>query len=315
MEGIAYATINRAFVRKSLERGERRDQRGMDEERGVEFVSFREGTLYRKTIGGGRDQGKKVEEIYGGSGVECASGIVVYVQKELREPSPETPTQGHFSVSVNPFPQDPYVSQYVRGISGDRFLSRVAERAFKESDAVDIDSLCVIPHKLAWSIKVDVFVVGNDGGLTDLIFYGISHSLANTEIPIYKQMFEKGGVPGEEAVSAVEGFSGENRVLVDLDDVFGYESLSLNHLPLSVTIGVFGERDQLTHAVDPSHEEETVEVSRVIVVLNTKKQATCIMSLGQEIPVGEYGSLVSLGVSKAQEKISAAAREWIPSRK
>ncbi|MEM4246015.1 MAG: RNA-binding protein, partial [Candidatus Bathyarchaeia archaeon] len=93
--------------------------------------------------------------------------IMVGVKVDVGEPFPDTPDSGVLTVnaelvplaspSFEPGPPDENAIE----------LARVVDRGIRESGAIDVKKLCIIPGRKVYVIFVDMYVLDHDGNLID----------------------------------------------------------------------------------------------------------------------------------------------------
>ena len=62
-------------------------------------------------------------------------------------------------------------------------VSRVLERAVRQSRAVDTEALCIVPGEKVWSLSVDVHVLDDTGNITDCACAAAMAALHNFRRP------------------------------------------------------------------------------------------------------------------------------------
>ena len=62
-------------------------------------------------------------------------------------------------------------------------ISRVVDRAIRESPVVDLDKLCVIEGSKSWKLHIDMYIVDFDGNIMDAACLGAICALLTTKIP------------------------------------------------------------------------------------------------------------------------------------
>ena len=115
-------------------------------------------------------------------------------------------------------------------------LVRLMERAFKESRAVDGDSLCIKAEEKVWAIDVNVTILNDDGNLADITVLSALAGLLHFRRPYV----------------SVEGDHVRIHSLEEHDPV----SLSIHHKPLAISVASVDQGAYLL--VDPSPIEEAV---------------------------------------------------------
>lgn len=103
-------------------------------------------------------------------------------------------------------------------------LGRFVERSFRESKAVDLESLCVQAGRRVWHIQVDIKILGDDGNIPDVVglaALGALRAYRRPEVTLDPQ------VPGGLKIHSLEDREGI--------------PLTLHHFPVSVTFSYFDE--------------------------------------------------------------------------
>ncbi|KAI8106870.1 hypothetical protein M9434_001524 [Picochlorum sp. BPE23] len=117
-------------------------------------------------------------------------------------------------------------------------LGRFIERSFRESKAIDLESLCVQAGRRVWHLQVDLKILNDDGNIPDVLGYA-----ALGVLRVYRR-------PDVSIDSSVPG----GLVVHSLDDREGVP-LTLHHFPVCLTFASFDEGDVIV--VDPSSLEES----------------------------------------------------------
>lgn len=142
--------LTRDHIAAFIQKGERPDGRKIDDIRPVKA-----------------DLGL-IEKAEGSARVGLGSTLVLAgVKADIGAPFPDTPDQGVLTVnaeflplaspSFDPGPPDENSIE----------LARVVDRSLRESKAIDLEKLCVIPGKKVWVLWVDVYILDHDGNLID----------------------------------------------------------------------------------------------------------------------------------------------------
>ncbi|MBI4018824.1 MAG: exosome complex protein Rrp42 [Candidatus Aenigmarchaeota archaeon] len=163
-----------ALVRRVVAGGERLDQRKFDEMREIKIetgiISSAEGSA-RVTIG-------ETEVI---AGVKMAVG----------EPFPDTADEGVLIVSGEfiPFADPLFEPGPPREDAIE--LSRLVDRAIRESKAVDMKKLCITAGEKVWMINIDIDIINNGGNMVDASSIAAAAALVTARLP---EIDEKGKV-------------------------------------------------------------------------------------------------------------------------
>jgi exosome complex component RRP45 len=150
--------------------------------------------------------------------------VLATVTCEVVAPQAERPTEGFFkfdvefagmsSVSVEPGRQN------VRGVA----LSRVVEKSLRDSDAIDVESLCIIAGEKVWSIRCIAHVLDDGGNATDAVSLAVAAALLHFRRPDI----------------TVDG----RRVIFHSTHERQPVPLGIHHLPLCVSVDFFDVDDQ-----------------------------------------------------------------------
>ncbi|HNX09570.1 MAG TPA: exosome complex protein Rrp42 [Methanothrix sp.] len=161
--------IKKDFIYNLLLKGERAD--------GRKFDQYREISIQRDVI-------KKAE---GSALVKLGSSqVLVGVKMQPGEPFPDSPARGVIITNAELVPLaspsfEPGPPNEV-GIE----LARVVDRGVRESKAVDLEALCIVPGKQVWIIFIDVHILDDCGNILDAASLGAIAALLSTKVPASK---------------------------------------------------------------------------------------------------------------------------------
>lgn len=62
-------------------------------------------------------------------------------------------------------------------------ISRVVDRAIRESPIVDLEGLCIEEGKKAWKLHIDIYILDFDGNIMDAVCLAAVNALLTTRIP------------------------------------------------------------------------------------------------------------------------------------
>ncbi|MFB6076286.1 MAG: exosome complex protein Rrp42 [Candidatus Aenigmatarchaeota archaeon] len=109
--------------------------------------------------------------------------VMAGVKMEVGEPFPDTPDAGVLRVNAefNPIASP----NFETGRPGPEAveLSRVVDRGVRESEAIDLEKLCIEEEEKVWMVSVDVDVINHDGNLLDASGIAVIAALLNTKVP------------------------------------------------------------------------------------------------------------------------------------
>ena len=158
--------IKKDFIYNLLLKGERIDGRIFDQ--------YREISIQRDVI-------RKAE---GSALVKLGSSqVLVGVKMQPGEPFQDTPNKGVIITNAELVPLaspsfEPGPPNEV-GIE----LARLVDRGVRESKAVDLEALCIVPGKQVWIIFIDVHILDDCGNILDAASLGAIAALMSTKVP------------------------------------------------------------------------------------------------------------------------------------
>jgi exosome complex component RRP42 len=160
--------------------------------------------------------------------------VLVGIKIDVGQPFPDNPEEGVLIVnaeyipaaspSFEPGPPDENAIE----------LARVIDRSLRESKAIALNKLVIIPGKKVWIIWLDIYVLDHDGNLLDASMIGSMLALAQLKIPY----FEVDPVTGN----------------VKVDKSKRITPLPINRYIATVTVYKIGD----VLLVDPTAEEEAI---------------------------------------------------------
>ncbi len=194
-----------------------------------------------------------IEKAEGSAKVTLGNTMVLAgVKADLGTPFPDTPDQGVLTVNAEFLPLASPNFDVGPPNETSIELARVVDRSIRESKAIDVAKLCLVPGKKVWVIWVDVYILDHDGNLIDAATMASLLALMTAKIPKTK-------VKGEEAEKLQE------KVPVPMKDK-----------PISLTFAKIGN----SMVADPSLEEEQAMDARLTVTFNEKDEV-CAMQKGE----------------------------------
>jgi exosome complex component RRP45 len=102
--------------------------------------------------------------------VECCLGntrILAVVTATLEEPLPQRPTEGFFNVFVELSSMAGPEFIHTRSGTLSTEIARIIDRGLRESNAIDVENLCVNAASHVWSVRCALNVLDHDGNLID----------------------------------------------------------------------------------------------------------------------------------------------------
>ncbi|AMM54624.1 exosome complex protein Rrp42 [Pyrococcus kukulkanii] len=209
------AGIMRDHILNLLKEGKRIDDRGFEDYRPIEIE-----------VG-------LIEKAEGSALVRLGSTqVLVGIKTTLGEPFPDTPNMGVMTTNVELVPLAS--PTFEPGPPDERAieLARVVDRGIRESRALNLEKMVIVPGKIVRVVFIDVHVLDHDGNLMDAIGIAAIAALMNAKVPKVEYNEE----------------TGEVKVLEDK------EPLPVEKIPIPVTFAKIGS----VLVVDPNLEEEQV---------------------------------------------------------
>lgn len=224
-------------IAQSILSGKRLDGRGLTDYREIKLVTG----LIESAEGSAR--------VYLGK-----TDVIVGIKIGIGEPFPDLPNKGVLTVNSE---FRPIASPNFRaGPPGEKSieLSRVVDRGIRESNAVDLEKLCIIPGKKVFVIFIDISILNHDGNLIDASAIASLAALLNTKFSNYE-------VKNDEIKIKT-----------------GYTQLPVLNHPITVTVAKI--EDKLV--IDPSLEEERVIGARLTITVEDSGNICAIQKSGSD---------------------------------
>ena len=161
--------------------------------------------------------------------------VLVGIKIDTGEPYPDTPNSGVLSTSAEliPMASPSFESGPPRPEAIE--LARVVDRGIRETKAVNMENMCIVPNEKVWVMFIDIHVLDYDGNLFDASSYGAVAALSCAKVPASK-------IGKEDYPLPVESW------------------------PVSVTSARIGD----TIVVDPNLDEERIADARLTVTTDEK---------------------------------------------
>ena len=250
--------VNTEFIKESLKNDMRPDGRKLDDYRDIEI----ETGVVTQANGSARVRLGKTE-------------VVAGVKFSVGTPYPDTANQGMFMVNgeLSPISNPNYRSGPPSPESIE--LSRVVDRAIRESKTVNFEELCIKEGEAAWMLSEDIYPMNSDGNLFDAAVIAGLLAIKTAKFPEYDEKLGK-----------------------VLHETRTKKGVKLQNLPAMVTIAKVG--DNLL--VDPTFEEESIMEARLNIA-TIDNGNICAMQKGGVTPLTneELKNAVKLATSKGKE--------------
>ncbi len=176
--------------------------------------------------------------------------VVAGIKIDIGDPYDDTPNSGVISTATELIPMaspdfesGPPDQQSIE-------LARVVDRGIRESEVIDLDTLCIVPGEKIWMIFIDIHIIDDDGNLFDAASLAALAALYNAKVPVerLKEKLEK----------FQEHFPSITTYLLANPQDF---SLPMREPPISCTFVKFND----TIVIDPSIDEQSIAESRITV--------------------------------------------------
>lgn len=217
---------------KLLEENKRLDGRSLTQYRDITFTT----DVIRKAEGSAQVNIGHTKVLVG---VKIGTGV----------PFPDTPNQGGLTVNAELLPLAS--PTFEPGPPDERAiaLARYVDRSVRESEAIDLESLVIVPGKLAHVVYIDVYVLDYDGNLIDASVLAAVKALETTK-------FKRAVREGDRVKFSDEA-----------------TPLPLRERPVSVTMAVIGNK----LLVDPDLIEEQAAETLITFTLIESQEIVAVM--------------------------------------
>jgi len=168
MEDII-SEVEKDYIQSLISEGKRIDDRAFDEYRPIAI----EKGIYQKADGSAKvTMGR----------TQVAAGIKLIVGT----PYSDTPASGVLTTGAELTPLSS--PTFEKGPPSPEAIevARVIDRAIRESDAIDLDKLCIVENEAVWIAFMDMHILDYDGNLFDAGSLACMAALLDTQIPKYE---------------------------------------------------------------------------------------------------------------------------------
>lgn len=164
--------------------------------------------------------------------------LAVRVSCEITNPFTDRPFEGIFTISTEISPMAAPGFENSKNSDDEILISRLVEKAIRRSNALDLESLCIVAGEKVWHIRADVNFIDYDGGFIDATCLGVMTALQHFRKP---DVLVKG--------SSVVLYSQDERNPVPL---------SILHVPICVTYSFYNPADSAENIKGESNAEITI---------------------------------------------------------
>ncbi len=200
--------------------------------------------------------------------------VMVGAKIGIGEPYPDAPDEGVLTVNAELVPLASPTFEPGPPNEDSIELARIVDRGIRESKAVNLKKLCIIPGKKVFILFLDIYVLNHDGNLIDASAMAALAVLLNTKL--FKYEVENGEVKIKP----------------------GYTPLPVENYPIGVTLARINDK----LVVDPWLEEEQVMDARLTITID-KDGRICAMQKGGSgyFTVEQILEAVKIARQKAEE--------------
>ncbi|WP_414838271.1 exosome complex protein Rrp42 [Candidatus Nanosalina sp. VS9-1] len=163
--------LNEKDIKKKVKEGKRHDGRDLEEYRDIEIE-----TDY-------------IHETAEGSAKVSIGDtqVVVGVSTEVEEPYDDRPESGTIVTNAELAPMADREFESGPPQEDGVELARVVDRGIRESEAIDLQDLCIEPGEKVYTLFIDVHVLNNDGNLIDASSLAAMAALKSGYLPEYDE--------------------------------------------------------------------------------------------------------------------------------
>ncbi|KAJ3561259.1 hypothetical protein NPX13_g9017 [Xylaria arbuscula] len=212
----------RAFVIQALQEGQRIDGRAFDQFRKLDLRFGDQYGVADVTLGKTR--------------------LLAKVSAEVTAPYTDRPFDGIFTITTELSPMASPAFEVNRPTETEVLLSRLIEKTVRRSNALDLESLCLVAGQKCWSVRVDLHVLSHDGNLIDASCLAVVAALRHFRKPD----------------TSMEGDTVTIYTPAEREPV----PLSWLHSPFCVTFSFYGENGEMM-LVDANLLEEQLRVAKL----------------------------------------------------
>ncbi|RKP09940.1 ribosomal protein S5 domain 2-type protein [Thamnocephalis sphaerospora] len=204
-------------------------------------------------------------------------------------PFPDRPNEGQFMLNLELSPMASATFETGRASEEEVLVTRVLEKAIRQSRAVDTESLCILAGEKVWSVRVDVHVLDHHGNLIDCATMAVVAALLHFRRPDVT-------VIGEDVT--IHTLEERNPV-----------PLALHHIPICISFAFFEDGQPANHScpcdrlvMDPSRLEERLQDGDMTVTVNTHRELCALSKAGgSPLPPDQVMRCVQLAATKGAE--------------
>ena len=249
--------VNYEFIKRMIQDNKREDNRTNTDYRDIEV------------------EVNKIPQANGSARVKLGdTEVIAGVKLAVGTPYPDTPNQGMFMVNMelSPLASPNFETGPPRESAIE--ISRVVDRAIRESETIDFEKLSIVSGEKAWMVNIDIQPINDGGNLFDTAVIAAVIALKNAKFPEYDKKTEQ--------------VKHETRTK---------KGITLRNLPIMVTQVKIGDK----LVVDPNSKEETIMETRIHIA-TLENGDICAMQKGLEASLTEEQINEAIDVAIAKGK-------------
>jgi exosome complex component RRP42 len=198
--------------------------------------------------------------------------VIAGVKLNTGEPFSDTPNEGILIVNseFTPLASPDFES----GPPGEDAveLSRVVDRGIRESHAIDMEKLAIVPGEKVWALFVDIHMINHQGNLLDASSLAAVAAVLNAKIP---------------------KIDGENILRGEYE-----KKLPILHVPITITVGKVGDN----FIVDPNFQEEKILDSKLTVAVREDDTICALQKQGVKgLRFEDISQMIRIAKEKSKE--------------
>ncbi|MEM2875338.1 MAG: exosome complex protein Rrp42 [Candidatus Bathyarchaeia archaeon] len=200
--------------------------------------------------------------------------VLVGVKIDVGEPFPDIPNEGVLTVNAELVPLASPAFEPGPPDENSIELARVVDRGIRESRAIEVEKLCIIPGKKVFVVFVDIYVLNHGGNLIDASALASLAALLNTKMHNYELV------------------EGEIKMLAE------YQPLPLRNYPIAITFGKVSNYLIL----DPSFEEEQIMETRLTITMDKDRRICAVQKgVGGSFTFQQVMDMIKVASEKSEE--------------
>lgn len=167
--------LNTKNVKQLVEKGERQDGRDLEEYREIEletdFIPSTSNGSAKVQIG--------------------QTQVIAGISITQEEPYPDRPNKGTIVTNAELAPMADREFESGPPQEDGVELARVVDRGIREAEAIDLESLCLVPGEKVYTVFIDLHILNNDGNLIDACSLAAMAALKSGYIPEFDEEKEQ----------------------------------------------------------------------------------------------------------------------------